>query len=150
MNNLVIANNGKAGCGKSSSIKEVFNKLITAYPYKVLIKDGDIKATVTIGNILVGIESQGDPNSRMMQSMNDFVSMGCQIIIAACRTSGETYNKIIELNQINQYDIIWATNDKNSYISKAPRYSKQKICRKGYRFNHGTNKWFFIIYRRSL
>lgn len=118
MNNLVIANNGKAECGKSSSIKEVFNKLITTYPYKVLIKDGDIKATVTIGNILVGIESQGDPNSRMMQSMNDFVSMGCQIIIAACRTSGETYNKIIELNQINKYDIIWATNDKTAISQK--------------------------------
>ena len=103
MNNLVIANKGNAECGKSSSIKEVFNKLIAIYPYNTLIKDGDIKATITIGNVLVGIESQGDPNSRMMQSMNDFVSMGCQIIVAACRTSGETCNKII-----------WATNDKTS------------------------------------
>lgn len=114
MNNLVIANKGKAECGKSSSIKEVFNKLITIYPYNILIKDGDIKATITIGNVLVGIESQGDPNSRMMQSMNDFVSMGCQIIVAACRTSGETCNKIIELNQVSGYDIIWATNDKTA------------------------------------
>lgn len=120
MNNLVIANNGKAQSGKSSSIKEVFNKLIATYPYKVLIKDGDIKAIITIGNVLVGIESQGDPNSRMMQSMNDFVSMGCQIIVAACRTSGETYNKIIELDQINGYDIIWASNDKTS-ISQCHR-----------------------------
>lgn len=114
MNKLVIANKGKAGCGKSSSIKEVFNKLIATYPYKIFIKDGDIKATITIENVLVGIESQGDPNSRMIQSMNDFVSMGCQIIVAACRTSGETCNKIIELNQINGYDIIWATNDKTA------------------------------------
>ena len=114
MNNLVIANYGKAQSGKSSSIKEVFNKLIATYPYKVLIKDGDIKAIITIGNVLVGIESQGDPNSRMIQSMNDFVSMGCQIIVAACRTSGKTYNKIIELDQINGYDIIWASNDKTS------------------------------------
>lgn len=114
MNNLVIANKGKAECGKSSSIKEVFNKLIAIYPYNILIEDGDIKAIITIGNILVGIESQGDPNSRMMQSMNDFVSMGCQIIVAACRTSGETCNKIIELNQVNGYDIIWATNDKTA------------------------------------
>lgn len=114
MNNLVIANKGTAECGKSSSIKEVFNKLIAIYPYNILIEDGDIKAIITIGNILVGIESQGDPNSRMMQSMNDFVSMGCQIIVAACRTSGETCNKIIELNQVNGYDIIWATNDKTA------------------------------------
>lgn len=114
MNNLVIANKGKAECGKSSSIKEAFNKLIAIYPYNILIEDGDIKAIITIGNVLVGIESQGDPNSRMMQSMNDFVSMGCQIIVAACRTSGETCNKIIELNQVNGYDIIWATNDKTA------------------------------------
>lgn len=96
MNNLVIANKGKAECGKSSSIKEVFNKLIAIYPQNILIEDGDIKATITIRNVLVGIESQGDPNSRMMQSMNDFVSMGCQIIVTARRTSGETYSKIME------------------------------------------------------
>ncbi|MEG0468140.1 MAG: hypothetical protein RR551_07660, partial [Mucinivorans sp.] len=82
------------------------------YPSTVLINDGDIKATVDIGGVLVGIESQGDPNSRMQQSMDDFVAMGCHIIVAACRTKCGTYDKIIDLNTSYGYDIIWAANDK--------------------------------------
>lgn len=114
MKKLVIANSHFGNHGKTSSVKEVFNQLSAKYPQNVqiLINGGDIKAIVEVAGILVGIESQGDPGSRMPQSMDDFVAAGCDIIVTSCRTRGETYDKInIDLN--NQgYDIIWTSNDK--------------------------------------
>lgn len=115
MNKLVIANKGTSGQGKSSSIREVFNQLKKKYPAHalVLINDCDIKATIEIKGIKVGIESQGDPYSRMQESMDDFVTKNCEIIVAACRTSGGTYDKINQdLCIAHKYDVIWASNDK--------------------------------------
>ena len=66
--------------------------------------------------------------------MDDFVAARCDIIVTACRTRGETYDKInIDLN--NQgYDIIWTSNDKyhnggNSIIinNLNNRYAKRII-----------------------
>ena len=132
MRNLVIANSGKEKQGKSTSIREVFNQLSVLYPSTVIIDDGDIKATIMIGDVLVGIESQGDPYSRMQQSMDDFVAMGCNVIVAACRTKWGTYDKITELNTTHSYDIIWAANDKTDISSSHrdilnDRYAKRVI-----------------------
>lgn len=112
MKKLIIANRGSKGQGKTSSIKAVFRHLSSQYPYKIFANKGDIKAIVDVEGVRVGIESQGDPNSRMMQSMDDFVTEECQIIVTACRTRGDTYNKVIELHKQKGYDLIWAVNDK--------------------------------------
>lgn len=112
MNKLVIANSNIAEQGKSSSIIEVFNQLSKKYPtnVKILEDDYDIKAIVIVKGVKIGIESQGDPGSRLETSMKYFVSQDCKIIVAACRTKWDTYNTIASLNQ-HGYDIIWATND---------------------------------------
>lgn len=112
MKKLIIANRGRGSQGKSSSIKAVFRKLSSLYPYEIIADNGDIKAIVEVEGVRVGIESQGDPDSRMMQSMNDFMAKECQIIVTACRTKGDTYNKVVEMNEQNGYDLIWAVNDK--------------------------------------
>lgn len=136
MNKLVIANSHKEKHGKSSSVKEVFNQLSTKYPanVRVIINDGDIKAIIEVKGIKVGIESQGDPNSRMPQSMDDFVAAGCDIIVTACRTKWTTYDKVdIDLRS-NRYDIIWTSNDKyydkfNTHVINIlnDRYAKRII-----------------------
>lgn len=112
MNRLVIANWGRGDQGKSASVRSVFNLLSKKYPTRVLLDDGDIKAIVRIGDYKVGIESQGDPKSRILQSIDDFVSEGCVIIVCACRSWGETTNKVASLKK-KGYDIIWAQNDKS-------------------------------------
>ena len=116
MNKLVIANSNKGGYGKSTVIKEVLKQLIAKYPANVvhIPTHGDVKAIITINGIKVGIESQGDPNSRMARSMDEFVAAECGIIVAACRTSGETYKKIDNELKNKGYDIIWASNDRYS------------------------------------
>lgn len=137
MKKLVITNIGKASQGKTSSIKEVFAQLQKAgYPcdiiYEAISKYSDVMAIFTIEGVKVGIESQGDPKSRMPESMNYFVKSNCQIIVAACRTSGETYQKILELNSKYDYDIIWSPNDKTEISERHiqilnERYAKRVI-----------------------
>ena len=116
MNKLIIANTGTGNQGKSSSIKEVYNLLVSRYPNNVQIihpvKSGDVKAIVDVKGVCIGIESQGDPNSRMFQSLQDFLNAGCDIVVIACRTSGETYKAVKGMHQYG-YQVIWTANDKN-------------------------------------
>ena len=76
------------------------------------IVGGEIKATIKIGNTLVGIESQGDPGSRMQQSVDDFVAWGCEIILVACRNQGDTINTITNLESNHGYTVLWLQNGK--------------------------------------
>lgn len=111
MKKIVFANCGAGNQGKSSSVKEVYNSLNSKYKAKLLIGGVDVKATIQINGFLVGIESQGDPNSRMFQSLKDFVNMGCDIIVCACRSSGSTRKKVESLANLG-YQIVWTQNDR--------------------------------------
>lgn len=88
MKKIVFANCGAGNQGKSSSVKEVYHLLNSKYKAILMTGGADIKATIRINGVLVGVESQGDPYSRLFQSLDDFVSMGCDIIVCACRSSG--------------------------------------------------------------
>lgn len=106
----IIADNGHGFMGKSTSVKGVWDVLEKKYPKNLIKNGGDIKGTIQINDCLIGIESQGDPNSRMLESMDDFEQMGCDIILTACRTRGETFDKLFELNYWYNYEIILAPN----------------------------------------
>lgn len=112
MQKLVIANWGVGEQGKSSSVKAVFTLLSEKYPSTVLLNNGDIKATVQMGDVLVGIESQGDPNSRQGESLRDFLNMGCDIIVCASRSYGETCENIKELKK-HGFQVVWTQNDRS-------------------------------------
>lgn len=117
---IVIANSGFAYTGKSTSIRYVYELLSSRYhPIIIDPKQGyhpnkDIKAIIEIpqsdGHIVkVGIESQGDPNSRQMKSIDEFVNMGCEIILVACRVKGATKDKVLSL-QPSDWQVIWFKN----------------------------------------
>lgn len=106
----IIADCGHGYMGKSTSIKGVWNILSNKYPNNLIKDDGDVQGVVNINNCLIGIESQGDPDSRMPESIDDFEQIGCDIILTACRTRGETYNKLFELYFWYNYEIILAPN----------------------------------------
>lgn len=116
MKKLIIANKGAATKGKSSTIKEVFNLLDDRYPNKATItypvSSADVLAIIEARGVRIGIESQGDPGSRMFDSLDYFQKQGCKIIIAACRTYGETTDAIAGMKAYG-YDVIWTSNDKN-------------------------------------
>ena len=112
MNKIVIANSGHGKQGKSTSIKALFKVLSDKYPdgINIIKNHGDILATIRIGDILIGIESQGDPNSRMFDSLTRLREMGCNIIICACRTSGATIDKVKSLHTEYGYELIFVSN----------------------------------------
>lgn len=119
MNKLVIANRGTSEIGKSSAIKAVIS-LLEGKGYSVIKKDlqgWDIKAIFIIDGIRVGIESQGDPTSKMEETMEEFVNAGCDIIVTSCRTKWSTYDKVVNyLGEENGYDVLWAAH----YVYQVP------------------------------
>ncbi len=117
--NTTIAIRGIEGQGKSETIKLLRNILKRQFPNYIenlILDDGDIKCILEINNFKIGIESQGDPKSRQGQSIIDFINQNCNIIICACRTSGETEINVSHTKN-NSYRIIWATNYRSNQIS---------------------------------
>lgn len=126
MNKLVIANKGIRSQGKSSSIKKVFDKLQSKYSNGVITykKGKEIKAILIINNIKIGIESEGDPFSRIFESIDEFVKENCDIIVVACRTRGETYDKVKSLEN-EGYEIKWLSNERSTDKSKHDELNDQ-------------------------
>lgn len=98
----VIALQGRASSGKTSTLLQVFNDLQVKYPSsKVQILAGrtDVKALMRgVNGKTIGIETQGDPNSRLQESLSDFLAAKCDIIFCACRTSGMTVDWVNALS----------------------------------------------------
>ena len=89
----VLVNSDAANMGKTSTIKGIYERLEEKYhleQLKPIIDGGEISARFKIDGIIFGLESQGDPNSRIFKSLEEFVKCECDIIIVACRTRGAT------------------------------------------------------------
>ena len=123
----VIALYGTANTGKSSTIKFVYDLLRNKYPNaksNEIIMHADIKVFITVNNKKIGIESQGDPISRLGDSLKYFVSIGCNVIICATRTRGRTVDAVNELK--GKFEIKWIKQDYISDISKQNSYNTTK------------------------
>lgn len=96
----IFALQGPGNCGKSTTLRMFYEELLLKYPKAVpaLLKDGrDFKAIVSnVKGKLIGIESQGDPNSRLDESLKEFQTAQCDIVFCACRSWGMTCDWIAE------------------------------------------------------
>ncbi len=109
----ILACHGVANQGKSSTIKELSRLIISKYPNAIvdpvsLNYQYDIKVIITIGKVKIGIESQGDPNSRLSESLQEFVKQKCSIIVCTTRTSGSTVDIVSSYHK--SFDIVWISN----------------------------------------
>ena len=91
----IFALQGAGNSGKSSTLIELYNLIKVKYPTAVVQTlhnaTTDIKVIINpVNGLRIGIESRGDPNSRLSQSLTDFRNANCDIIFCACRTSGMT------------------------------------------------------------
>jgi hypothetical protein len=121
MNKTIIGIYGRANEGKSETIKQICRILISDFPNAVpTVQDinysGDILIAIQIGEIKIGLESQGDPNSRMVNDDTlkkladtkvDAVLGGCDIIICATRTGGQTVQTVDDLANHYDYHSLW-------------------------------------------
>lgn len=104
----IIAIRGVANQGKSASIKIAYSLLKGIYPaakIEELYIGVDITVVMTIDGVKVGIESQGDPNSRLFQSLDHFVNIGCKVIVCATRSRGATVEAVNSL--AGKYRVEW-------------------------------------------
>ena len=113
MNKTIIGIYGRANEGKSSSIKLVCQKILRDYPNTSVPEEvnysGDIFVIINLGSIRIGIESQGDPKSRMISedTIRKLAEAKCDIIICATRTGGETVKKVDTIADEFDYHTLW-------------------------------------------
>ena len=94
MKKQIIALYGTANSGKSTTLRKLYDLLIKAYPkahIEIIHPVGvDFTVIIEIDGVLIGIESQGDPGSRLDDSIKIFKKRGCVIIVCCTRTRGST------------------------------------------------------------
>ncbi|BBU68772.1 hypothetical protein [Fluviibacter phosphoraccumulans] len=93
----LFALQGPGNCGKSDTLIRLFQALQSKYPSaatRALYSGTKDVAVIMYGvnGLTVGIESQGDPNSRLGQTLPALSAANCDVIFCACRTSGMTVN----------------------------------------------------------
>lgn len=103
---------GSSQRGKSQSIK----RLATTFPFASIIKpwSGDDYDSYIIGTIkdsedrdrIVGMESLGDPGSCQKLWIEECANAGCEVIVAASRSYGQTVNDAYGLASANGYEVI--------------------------------------------
>jgi hypothetical protein len=96
----IIAGRGVANTGKSATIKIVYSLLKELYPTAIIEElhmGVDLTVVMTIDDLKVGMESQGDPNSRLFNSLDHFVKIGCKVIVCATRSRGATVEAVNSL-----------------------------------------------------
>jgi hypothetical protein len=133
--NTIVTVYGRQKEGKSETIKNVCRDLLNTFPQAILLThDGqpinygsDILVAIIIGNVKIGIESQGDPGSRSVKEDSlryladeNFKTVSfqsglgdCNIILCASRTGGETVNKVDQIASVYHYRTLW----KSSYYT---------------------------------
>lgn len=118
MKKTIFANWGPSEQGKSDTVKRIAKEILAAFPTATTLPtainfSSDIQVIITIGKITIGIESQGDPNSRLFESLESFSTDNCDIIICSTRTSGGTVDAVSALHSSHGYDIVWVTNHRS-------------------------------------
>jgi hypothetical protein len=124
MKKTIFANWGHADQGKSDTVKRIAQIILATYPtattsHTTINYLSDIRVIITIGKVTIGIESQGDPNSELFESLKMFSSANCDIIICSTRTSGRTVDAVNALHSSHGYDIVWVTNHRSNEKSQS-------------------------------
>lgn len=114
----IFALRGPRNLGKSQTIRTVVEMLTEKHPDAIFEHNHktkvDVRAVLTINGSKIGIESQGDPNGRLIkESLDLFLKIGCDVIICATRTSGGTKDAVDAL-QLQGFDVNWLEQSRRS------------------------------------
>lgn len=116
----LFALQGPGNCGKSDTLIRLFQALQSKYPSATIqaLHSGTKDIAVImhgVNGLVVGIESQGDPNSRLQQSLPAFAAAKCDIILCACRTTGMTVDWINALSAAYSIHFVAQAQVTNNY-----------------------------------
>jgi len=110
----IIAIKNKAGKGKTTTIKTIAEILIKKFNVSIQLPSTyDIDIIIPINNqgkvTNVGVVSKGDPGTKLDTRIQDKIKNGCEVIICATRTSGETVEAVSLAAKNNNGNVIWTT-----------------------------------------
>jgi hypothetical protein len=103
-----IALRGKGRIGKSQTIRTVdellrnrYSSAIVEHEYRTRV---ELRAVLNINGVKIGIESTGENIKRINESFDLFLRLGCEVIICATRTTGNT---VTAVNSLPGYEVVW-------------------------------------------
>jgi hypothetical protein len=114
----IIAVRNSGGKGKSSTILELANLMMTTFPnHKITYSNKnekdltiDFRLVIEINEKKLVFESQGDPGTQLEERLEDIVSKyKPQLIFCTCRTRGETVDAIKKIAAKHTYNEIWTS-----------------------------------------
>lgn len=117
---IAIANSG--GTGKTESCRKLGNEFIRQIPnlkpiFPVPIQiptKYDFRLVMGVNSKIIGIESQGDPNTGLYQRLEDLINTyNCDLIYCTSRTRGKTVWAINDIARNFGYEVIWTSTYKN-------------------------------------
>lgn len=114
----ILAISHSQGKGKTETVREIAQNLIRIYPnfkpiFPIPIKiplKYDFRLIIEINGKIIGLESQGDPNTNLKKRLKDLVNKyNCDIIYCTTRTKGETVKAVKDVANNFGYDQIWTS-----------------------------------------
>lgn len=102
---VIICLYAPANKGKTSTIRKVYELL--GGKKEVLESSYEISDVVMRGNIKIGCESLGDPDSDQKEWLEELLKKQCDIIVTASRTKGDTVGNVDALAEQYEYSIKW-------------------------------------------
>jgi len=104
--------------GKTETLREFANLLLTTFPSFTPIfplkatvpATGDFRLVVQINGKIIGVESQGDPNTNLQNRLLDLAdNFKCEVILCSSRTRGDTVLAVDNLFHTKGFDTIWTS-----------------------------------------
>lgn len=104
--------------GKTETLREFAKILLSMYPNfrpifpmpTTISATSDFRLVVEINGKIVGIESQGDPNTDLENRLIDLAdNFQCEIILCASRTKGETVAAVDNISLTRSFQTIWTS-----------------------------------------
>lgn len=98
---------GLSEIGKTPAIKTIWKNLKNDSNPPLDTSSDDICDIVSLDGHKIGIESQGDPDSKQKEWIDKLITEECEIIICASRTKGGTVEIVESRAKDYDYELIW-------------------------------------------
>ena len=108
----IICDSARANWGKTETLQTLITLLSKIYkPLDIQTEGKDTYAVFRLENgKIVFVSTLGDPGSGYMSWWHIGMNLNPDIFVCACRTSGETYNNLLNISKAHEYEVVWFKN----------------------------------------
>jgi hypothetical protein len=104
--------------GKTETLREIATLLLHTFPrYSAILPapsvvppSGDFRLVVNINGRIVAVESRGDPNTNLLNRLQDLATNFCaDVIFCSTRTKGDTVAAVDDVAASSGFEVIWTS-----------------------------------------